>query len=208
MYTPVTATGRAYQAWDGAAVREALPTTRQPHSIGDVVVPTLNDWNQRRLTFRGDPTARLVIAWRDGGRSWEDPRDLVRVNADDQPVSGQPVKGLRCQILVPFDGTCANGGISSRTRWVTLVGDLVTEHDADRREPTSTAPAVHLRTLGGRVNAYDPDGTGVGPMASGSWIWDHSDEFRAISAAAGWTGPIPLHDRYETAAQYAALSTD
>lgn len=104
------------------------------------------------------------------------------------------MKGLHCSILVPADhGSCSNGGISSRVKTVTLVGDGI----PTLFEPSPDAPAVFLvrRTffehgeyLHASPVAVDPS---RGPlMFGGCFIYTSDSRFPSRQ-------PIPLHDRQE-----------
>lgn len=128
--------------------------------------------------------------------------------------------GLRCTLLVPADGSCANGGLSNRTevRDVILQDPALAGMTADMKrrgqfpvrlwEPTQDCPAVRLaQTTPGYIVARPverPAGA-VGPMASGAYIVSHDDRFAKLT---GGERPIPLHDRFETPEQYRALSSD
>ncbi len=50
-----------------------------------------------------------------------------------------------------------------------------------------------------------PEGT-VGPMMGGCYIATSDSRFKRLSAMLGLYGAVPLHDRFETPAQYEALS--
>ena len=122
-------------------------------------------------------------------------------------------RGLRVSILRAADlPDCSNGGISGRVTRVTLVGDLVDYYDAAVRVPDEHAPAVRLIARAGTYGIAVPDlarPERVGPMASGAFIYSSDSRFRALSAHLGCGGSaIPLHDRFETAEQYAALAGD
>ena len=113
-------------------------------------------------------------------------------------------KGIRAQIVKSNYGS-ANGGVSDTCREVTIVGPGFPE----RHEPSETAPAVRLvkRVLGGKTAHYfepvdQPEGM-CGPMASGNYVHAYGDEF---STEVGFYGAVPLHDRFETWAQYEAMS--
>lgn len=114
------------------------------------------------------------------------------------------MKGIRAEI-VKGRHSSANGGMSDTVTSVTIVGDGFSEH----HEPTPDAPAVRLvhRMVGGEPAHYfepvDQPESMCGPMASGSYVHAYGDEFRK---ATGIYGAVPLHDRFETWAQYEALS--
>ena len=122
-------------------------------------------------------------------------------------------RGLRVSILRAADlPDCSNGGISGQVTRVTLVGDLVDYYDAAVFVPDEHAPAVRLIARAGTYGIAVPDlarPERVGPMASGAFIYSSDSRFRALSAHLGCGGSaIPLHDRFETAEQYAALAGD
>lgn len=95
-------------------------------------------------------------------------------------------------------GDCTNRGITSRVDTVTVI-------DRDAREvfaPAADRPAVKLvrRAIAGKPYIHaepikQPVGV-VGPMFGGNYI-----ECREVAPY-----PIPMHDRFETQAQYDALS--
>jgi hypothetical protein len=122
-------------------------------------------------------------------------------------------RGLVADILVGRYHA-ANGGISERVHRVTILDPSLTNTTDARflsalRPATVDAPAVVLgETTPGYLVARpcgDQPEDSVGWMASGAWIV--SDDYR-FAELTGSTRPIPLHDRTETAAQYAALSGD
>lgn len=117
--------------------------------------------------------------------------------------------GLRAAILTGPYGDCSNGGISSRWKHVTVVGDDIPE----RHKVRTQAPAVRLtETAQGYLVAVpvDQPRDTVGPMASGAYIVvqyasDGASDWRDLLGVT-FSAAIPLHDRFETAAQYEALS--
>ena len=115
------------------------------------------------------------------------------------------MKGLLAYIYRSDLGDCSNGGISGRVQKVTIIDDRIDAPFA----PTDEAPAVRIveRNIGGRpyvhaepIDAPEGDKT-VGPMMGGCYIATSDSRLRAIA-----DGAIPLHDRWETAEQYRALS--
>lgn len=108
-----------------------------------------------------------------------------------------PRKGLLCSIY--SNGTdCSNGGISSQTKQVILVGQGIPEIFT----PSADTPAVELRMLGGRVNAKPAAVEGQPEpwwMFGGCFIYTNDSRFPAEA-------PIALHDRCETSEQSRALS--
>lgn len=123
------------------------------------------------------------------------------------------LRGLVVSVLRSADGRdFSNGGVSSHAYRVTLVGELVEEYGGALFAPTEDAPAVRIVQRAGTYGIARPvevpDG-GVGPMASGAYIASTDSRFCAISRHVGCGGSaIPLHDRVETPAQYAALTSD
>lgn len=103
-------------------------------------------------------------------------------------------------------GDCSNGGISERVSEVTVI-------DIDGpAEPTPERPAVRLvrRKFAGReyihAEPVEPVAEGhIGYMAGGTFI--HSSDSRFSKAVGGGGMPVSLHDRTETPAEYAALSS-
>ncbi len=103
-------------------------------------------------------------------------------------------------------GDCSNGGISERVSAVTVI-DIPGPF-----EPTPQCPAVRLirRKLGGREHIYaepvEPVAEGhIGYMSGGTFI--HSSDSRFSEAVGAGGMPVSLHDRTETPAEYAALSS-
>lgn len=124
--------------------------------------------------------------------------------------------GVRAQIYRSALGDCSNGGISSRAREVTIV-------NADGPfEPTPEAPAAMIvEGLGpggtARVVPAVPAGDGtswvpearrgaVGPMAGACFVSGDSRVTEKAEEIIGgrFYGALALHDRFETAAQYAS----
>ena len=100
---------------------------------------------------------------------------------------------------------CSNGGISESYNTVTIVnldGPV---------EPSPERPAVRLvsRKIGGstyvHVEPFEPVDEGlIGYMSGGAFVYSHNPKFKK---ATGHGAPVPLHDRVETPAEYAALSS-
>ena len=100
---------------------------------------------------------------------------------------------------------CSNGGISESYNTVTIVnldGPV---------EPSPERPAVRLvsRKIGRNtyvhIEPFEPVDEGlIGYMSGGAFIYSHDPQFKQ---AAGHDAPVPLHDRVETPAEYAALSS-
>lgn len=112
-------------------------------------------------------------------------------------------KGLRAEIIRGRFSS-ANGGISDHAQQVTVVGEGIDEVF----EASEEAPAVRLVTravLGKTVYHFEPVARGgeVGPMASGSYV---SLMDSRLSRLVPFYGAVALHDRFETAEQYRALS--
>lgn len=109
---------------------------------------------------------------------------------------------------------CTNQGASSRERGVQWV--IVEHEDGDLHEVSEHAPAMRIDrnyNVGGRlhlslepinpVSAYDaPAADLCGPMNGGNWI---EPTGKLAEILDGW-GKIKIHDRYETWAQYHAMS--
>lgn len=118
--------------------------------------------------------------------------------------------GLRAQIYRGSLGDCSNGGISGRVNEVTIIN---VEGPFD---PTPEAPAVRLvrGNIWGSVKIVveDDDSRGperVGPMFGGTFVATSDSRFAdAVDKLIGTRGgAVALHDRYETAAEYARYST-
>ena len=131
--------------------------------------------------------------------------------------------GLIVDVLKRGTGGASNGGVSSKVDDVTLVECMGRPVDGPF-EPTPERPAVAIVpgnlpgtvkavpveqvVEGNRVRGYrlaKPDGS-LGPMMGGSFI--HTSDARFAEALGEGAGarPVALHDRFETQAQYDALS--
>jgi hypothetical protein len=117
-------------------------------------------------------------------------------------------RGMRCEILQhksPAYGNCSNNGISKTCEVVTVLRE-------DGKGPFNVredAPAVRIvrRTIMGKPYVHaepvdKPEGRVVGPMSGGCYIVGDS----TFQEYVGSPYPVPLHDRFETAAQYRELS--
>lgn len=115
-----------------------------------------------------------------------------------EAAEADKVMGVRAHIYRWSLGECSNGGISSRVNAVTVVGPNVPRVT----EATPDAPAVELtETVPGYVVAQPVEHSGgVGPMAGGTFVYSSDSRFPVKH-------PIPLHDRFETAAEYALYSS-
>lgn len=153
---------------------------------------------------------RVLVQW-DGarGRLWEELDDLVALDARGNPVGRRIVVpigddsqrlGLRCSIFTSGQSASA-GGVSSRCREVTLVGDAVDQAGGAVVAPTADAPAVRFSTRTGVLSVVPVEqGVGAGPMFGGTFVWCSDTRFgEAAELAAGveHEGPVPLHDRWE-----------
>lgn len=128
--------------------------------------------------------------------------------------------GLRADIYKHKGRSFANGGLSGDHDEVTIV-------NVDGPfEPTDDAPGVELVSgnLPGTVKIvptvetlqalYDYERRGIGPMMGGCYVGTSDSRLgQAIRKLTGdrpgahREGMVALHDRYETPAQYRALST-
>jgi hypothetical protein len=119
------------------------------------------------------------------------------------------MQGIRLHVLRDALGDCTNGGISAAHTTLWLI-DLPDQCAAFTREVPDGAPTVYLTQTARDypVLAAGPPSGGriVGPMAGGNYaIAQYGDDAKAWKAL-GLSGAIPVHDRYETQAQYDALS--
>ena len=118
------------------------------------------------------------------------------------------VKTLPVEVYRDHLGDCTNGGVSSRhnTLYLACPDGFV---DSDPADPTTLRLVkrelfgktyVHAESYYGKAALFSrEDGAVVGPMAGGNFIYSCDSRFPSDY-------PIPLHDRYETQAQYDALS--
>ena len=118
--------------------------------------------------------------------------------------------GLIVEVMRAADGYDAtNGGLSGRHRQLTVV------NVTGPFEPMGDRPAFALldgaggsRRLvpvlydGRNWQVVQPEGM-VGPMMGGNFAHTSDSRFRE---AVGFYGAVAVHDRYETVAQYEALS--
>ena len=114
-----------------------------------------------------------------------------------------PVEVYRCNL-----GDTTNGGISASRQHLYLACDdgFV---DMDPSDPVVLRIVkrelfgktyIHAESYCGKAAVFSrTDGATVGPMMGGNFIWSCDSRFPADY-------PIPLHDRYETQAQYDMLS--
>lgn len=104
------------------------------------------------------------------------------------------MKGLRIEIYKPSYGDCSNGGITSRCRELTLIGENVPE----LTEATPEAPAVKIVTrefiCGKRVDYMHIEPverpTGAGWMYGGCLACTSDGRFPSRY-------PLKIHDRQE-----------
>ena len=109
-------------------------------------------------------------------------------------------KGVRYSVFRDADGhDCTNGGVSSKVAEITLVGPDVPERNTVR----DAAPAFRIKTItvGGvdhlSVEPVDQPKGMIGPMFGGNYaICHHNND--------GLPHALPIHDRFETQAQYDA----
>jgi hypothetical protein len=123
------------------------------------------------------------------------------------------MNGLPLSVLVSRGGyDTTNNGVSAKFNRLTLVGTLpngkkVPEVMAVRND----APAVEVRSIkfGDQPEHFflvpvdkPEEKTHAGPMFGGNYAVGLDSRWRAL----GFTGPIAIHDRFETWAQYEMLS--
>ncbi|SRR6266487_5231896 len=109
------------------------------------------------------------------------------------------MKGLHASIYESKSyGNCSNGGISSYSKNVTLVGNGIPEIFAADEE----APAVWVEPWFGHYRAMPMKGKN--PKNIG-WMFGGSFAYTSDSRMPGHQ-PIPLHDRQETVEQYRVFS--
>ena len=105
-------------------------------------------------------------------------------------------------------GECTNGGISAR------VGSLCVTNVEGPFNPGPALPAVELvQGPGGKGHAILQDPRQrpgmVGPMFGGNYAETSDSRFQeALRKVTGarFYGAVPIHDRWETPAEYEALS--
>jgi hypothetical protein len=128
--------------------------------------------------------------------------------------------GLTAYIYKSGLGDCSNGGISSRADKVTLVNvegpfEPTEDRPAAMLVPGNTAGTVKVvAAVAGDDGTYAPvkqngDGKQVGPMMGGAYVATSDSRFsRAVEDLLGhrFYGAVPLHDRFESAAEYESMS--
>lgn len=125
--------------------------------------------------------------------------------------------GLRASIYRDARlGDCSNGGISGRVDRVTIVnidGPFEPRDDAPAvmlvrgnvPGAVKIVPAIMYAGAGGWMEDR-PDGM-IGPMMGGCYVATSDARLReAVTKLGSRTDAVPLHDRFETQAQYDALS--
>lgn len=128
----------------------------------------------------------------------------AKVLNDEREPSGITVEVYSSQL-----GTFANGGLSDRCKQAVLIlpgGGPV--------KPTFDRPGIEIVTGStyGTVKAVPIDTPGdkaVGPMMGGNYVATSDSRFSAeVERVLGerFYGAVALHDRWETPAQYEALS--
>lgn len=129
--------------------------------------------------------------------------------------------GLRVDIYKTAGGNCSNGGVSSSADRLTLVnvdGPFAPSEDA----PPALLVEGHLPGALRIIPAEECPETGVGyvpikpkgalgPMAGGTYAGTSDGRFgEAVAKLKGGpsygVGPVAFHDRFETQAQYDALT--
>lgn len=126
-------------------------------------------------------------------------------------------KALRLDVYRPSHGDCSNHGVTETHDEVLVLCDEGPV-DVDLDAPPANLMCLKAGTtrLGRRtlrlVPATDPDTHMVGPMAGGCYASTSDARWhRLLSAHVGEENAylahaVPIHDRYETQAQYEALS--
>ena len=121
-----------------------------------------------------------------------------------------PLTGIRVDILKHGGRSFANGGISDTSDEATLILDSKLVPLAGT-EASDEAPAIKLvkGNLPGTIKAVPvvtPSGV-LGPMMGGSYVVSSDGRFAdEVERILGYksSAPVPLHDRFETQAQYDA----
>jgi hypothetical protein len=112
---------------------------------------------------------------------------------------------IHCEVL-RRPGDCTNGGVTGKHDDVVLIGPDGGPKGWDPAAARRPVLKLVVRNIGGREYMHaeplvHPENM-VGPMAGGNYIWACDAPFRRINAY-----PIPVHDRFETAAEYERNST-
>ena len=112
-------------------------------------------------------------------------------------------------------GDCSNGGLSSWADGVCLVNVDGPFSPSDRYAAALLVPGA-VSGIARVIPAEEQEGSwvpypsdGLGPMMGGCYVATSDGRFsKAVEKITGarFYGAVPLHDRYETQAQYDALS--
>jgi len=120
------------------------------------------------------------------------------------------MKALRLGVYRGAGGAdCTNGGVSGRFDEL-FVPCEAGPFDIDEDNPQLMRVAVREVGMFRALAHLEPyrGGEGIGPMFGGNYAGSSDARFAAICRQATGTPPgvLPVHDRYETPSQYAALS--
>lgn len=114
---------------------------------------------------------------------------------------------MTVSVLRAADGEFTNGGLTSKHKTVLLVGPGGAPDGYDTKKAGMPVFHVVSRRFGGQPyyhaepdEEFHPAGC-VGPMSGGNFLYSCDSRFREM-----FPYPIPAHDRFETPAQYDALS--
>lgn len=209
---------RDYEGWGGSATAVAIVWDGGPHdwAIG-AFSPHITEFGSRvegavrpAGIFSEPINGYALGVYRDDSEPERVPRTWAQLDAEEaaerpareaaraarEAADAEQVKGMVAEILTgPYHSP--NGGISATHQQVLVVGANV-----PRVFAAGDLPVVEVgETLPGHtvLRPVDrPDGA-VGPMASGAYV---------VTSDGRWpfAGPVPLHDRFETPAQYDVLS--
>lgn len=120
--------------------------------------------------------------------------------------------GIKLSVLRSALGDCTNGGITAEATHVILIDDRIPESE-QRYEPSDRSPGVRLTRTTRDYQVLVPidpwiptGGRTVGPMAGGSYAVGDYGNSEVWKRLTGGQGALPVHDRFETEAQYRALS--
>lgn len=127
-------------------------------------------------------------------------------------MGGEQVRGVRLSVLRNALGDSTNGGITATATFVVLVDDRLTAREANDNVNDRTPGVRLIETAPGYqvlvpIESQVPGSArSIGPMAGGSYAVGNYGGRDAWKRLTGSYGALPVHDRFETQAQYDALS--
>jgi hypothetical protein len=118
--------------------------------------------------------------------------------------------GLTAYVYRSSLGDCSNGGVSGRCNTV-VVTNIEGPSKPSKDSPGVSLESGPLNTVVARPNEGCGDDRLIGPMFGGCYIATSDSRFgqkvtELLGSGRHFYGAVALHDRYETQADYDALS--